>query len=119
MDWINLATIYSKKFKFGYCGSNVASNKGYRSEGTYNTIFICPHCEKPTYFESRLNENGIPGSRYGEEVGKLSPEISNLYNQARISFSVFAYTGVALLCRKIIMNVCVDNGAVEGKKFAE
>jgi hypothetical protein len=42
-----------------------------------------------------------------------------LYEEARRSCSINAYTGSVLCCRKLLMNIAVSNGAQEGLKFIE
>lgn len=42
-----------------------------------------------------------------------------MYDEARNSYSVSAYTGVVLLCRKLLMNIAVELGADSGKRFIE
>jgi len=49
----------------------------------------------------------------------LPPEVEATYDEARRSFSVNAFTGCALLCRKLLMHVAVNAaGAEEGGTFA-
>jgi hypothetical protein len=118
MGWKNLMLINSKQFKCGYCNSIVATKVGYISSND-RAIYICPHCDKPTFFEDYYLNNGIPSSLYGENIKKLPDNISSIYDQARSSFSVKAYSGSVMLCRKLIMNVAVDHGAKKGLNFVE
>lgn len=127
-EWTNLSKVSSKSYVCGYCNNLVASSTGYknverRRKTTYGNdilfygyIYTCPHCFKPTYFSFDEKEI-IPSPKYGEEIKKLPEGILSLYNQARNTYSVNAFTGVALLCRKLIMNIAVENGCEEGKKF--
>ena len=51
------------------------------------------------------------------QVEGLPSDICQVYDEARKSFAVEAYTGCELLCRKILMSVAVDRGAAEDKRF--
>lgn len=115
-DWKNLETMNAKRYKCGYCGENVASEKGYYS--TYNKIYICPLCSKPTYFNSVGVQ--VPGYTYGILVNNInSEEVKNLYGQARNCMTVGAYTAAVLCCRKLLMNIAVSLGANEGINFIQ
>ncbi len=61
----------------------------------------------------------FPSSSFGENVEGLPPEVQALYDEARGSMSVSAYTGAVLLCRKILMHVAVEMKADENLKFIE
>ncbi len=77
-------------------------------------FLLCPSCEKGSVW----NENIIiPGSAPTRGVDGLSSELAAAYKEAQDCFSVGAYTGCSLLCRKIIMYVAADKGALEGKSF--
>ena len=41
-----------------------------------------------------------------------------MYNEARDSLTVNAFTGAVMLCRKILMNVAVAKAAPKGQQFA-
>jgi hypothetical protein len=99
----------------------VGNNKGYYHQATgappaplSRCIYICPNCEKPTYFEG---DQQVPGAAYGNEVGHLPAEIASLYKEARNCMAVSSYTAAVLACRKLLMNVAVAQGAKEGDKF--
>jgi len=116
-EWQNLGHLGPKKFQCGFCGMIVGSDKGYSLGGSTWRICICPHCDKPTYFE---NSKQYPAAVFGNQVNGLpSKEIESLYNEARRCTSVQAYTAAVLACRKLLMNIAVQKGADEGKKFIE
>lgn len=95
----------------------VGSDKGYYLGGSTWRIYICPHCNKPTYFE---NDKQYPPVVFGNRVQSLpSKEIESLYNEARRCTGVRAYTAAVLACRKLLMNIAVQKGADEGKRFIE
>ena len=64
--------------------------------------------------EDTIHPLPLPAPR----VEDLPSEVGQAYDEARKTFAVQAHTGCELLCRKILMNVAVDKGADEGKKFA-
>ena len=49
----------------------------------------------------------------------IDDHVEGLYDEARRSFSVGAYTGAVMLCRKVLMNVSVQKGASEGLRFVQ
>ena len=59
----------------------------------------------------------IPGPMYGDEVTHLPPDIEALYHEARGCMAAASYTGAVLICRKLLMNIAVAEGADEGKSF--
>jgi hypothetical protein len=52
-------------------------------------------------------------------IDGLPEDICTLYDEARTSFDVRAYTGCEMLCRKILMGAAVDKGAEKNKRFVE
>lgn len=124
-DEMQLHRVNPKNFVCGFCGDKVSSDMGYKigehgdGSGTIvgKGIFICPSCKAPTFFEP-VYDNQHPGKKIGETITNLQDQnIATLYDEARNSFSVGAYTGVVLLSRKMLMNLSVVFGAEEGKSF--
>lgn len=124
--WHNASSLNSKSYICGHCGNYISSSKGFyvAYDGTTSAngegyIYICHHCNKPTYISFNCQ---IPGSLYGEVFEK---EIFNddliflLYEEARKCMEVNAYTSVGMCCRKILMHIAVNCGAKEGQKFIE
>lgn len=118
-NWNDADYVDSINYDCGYCGKNVASNRGYSygghlEEGHYANIYICPNCGQPTF-----SDNGIltPGSLYGSEISNLPVTVESIYNEARSSYQAGAYTGVILICRKVLMNVAIDCGAKPHLKY--
>lgn len=98
----------------GHCGADVqAAVISYRGDVRW---LLCTRCLKGS-----VKNQGVasPPSPAGISVQGLPAGIEDAYEQARNSFSVAAYTGVELVCRKILMHVGVDKGAEQGKRFAE
>ncbi len=114
--WINDGDITSKAFICGFCSHNIASAKGYRCDGFNYMIYICPHCERPTFFDFAINKQ-VPDLAPGRKVDSLPTTIEVLYNEARNCISVSAYTSSVLASRKLLMNIAVEQGAEEGKSF--
>lgn len=107
----------------GYCGSKITSNEGMylgekRGVSLYNNIpqgvFVCTNCKLPSFI---YNDVQVPGINFGNSVSDIPEIVNSVYEEARKSFSVGAYTGVILLCRKLLMHVGVDFGADENKNF--
>ena len=117
-EWYHLSTITSKSYKCGFCGNEIASNKGYFTENCTGAIYICHKCNKPTFFD--IYNNQMPGVLYGKEfILDIPEDIKILYNEARKCYSVGAYSAVNMCCRKILMHIAVECGAKENLKFIE
>lgn len=125
MNWVNADNIVSKKYKCGYCGSPLASQKGYTAQDKINGstrrvawIYICHNCEKPTFFDKQKNQT--PGPIIGSHVKHIPNEdVENLFDEAKACFSINAYTSAVMCCRKLLMNISVSEGAKEGATFAQ
>jgi hypothetical protein len=83
---------------------------------TFICIHICPHCSFPTFFSPR---GQIPGVAPGKQVESLPKEIDHLYTEARNCAAASAYTGAVLLCRKLLMNIAVQQGAKPNLSFLD
>lgn len=116
MGWNNIHGIASSKFRCGFCGFNVANDRGYSHSSSAIRIVLCPHCDKPSFFEYT---NQVPGVVPGSEVGHLPAELESLYREARNCCGVGAFTASVLASRKMLMNIAVKQGAKEGAKFIE
>jgi len=82
------------------------------------SFLICPSCSMGSVSHSIGNkEETIPGANPGDNLEGLPLEIHEAYNEARKCFSIKAYTGCELLCRKILMYIGTDKGAPEGDTF--
>lgn len=77
---------------------------------------MCPQCGRG----SVQNDDVIlPPPQIFDDIGGLPDDISGLYDEARTSFGVQAYTGCEMLCRKILMNAAVDKEAKKNLKFVQ
>jgi hypothetical protein len=117
VPWYNEGSVERTSYTCGYCGHGVANDKGYflRSNGSVR-IIICPFCEGPTHFDKDGAQ--FPGVAYGSEVSDVPSSVNSLYDEARNAMSVNAYTAAVMACRKVLMNVAVDQSADENKPFA-
>lgn len=114
--WDKIVDLGPNRFRCGHCGQNVSSTLGYYDPSRHETIYICTNCSRPTYFGS----NGqIPGSLFGESVKELPVLIGKLYDEARLAYSVNAFTASVLICRKLLMHIAVQKGAKEGQNFRQ
>lgn len=125
MNWQSLQNQRSKDYKCGYCGTSLASEKGYNATGLVHGrnsivayIYICHKCEKPTFFDRSGNQT--PGPIIGNPVKHIpDPDVEKLFNEAKSCFSISAYTSSVMCCRKLLMNISVSEGAKEGKSFVD
>lgn len=117
-NWHNQEELPQANFVCGYCGSKTGNNKGYIYDFLERhhkiAIYICPVCGRPSFKEY---DNMTPGSSYGQSIINLPDTVQSLYDEARNSYQVGAFTGVILICRKILANVAVYYGAEDGKNF--
>ncbi|MDQ6785444.1 MAG: DUF4145 domain-containing protein [Acidobacteriota bacterium] len=114
MSWSNVILIDSKSFTCGYCSNLVASSIGYRFGSSELKIYICPHCSNPTFFNERIQ---LPGVSPGNAIENLPVDIESLYNETRKCVAASCYTAAVLLCRKLLMNIGVAQGANTGESF--
>jgi hypothetical protein len=118
--WSGINDLDSRDFQCGYCGNVIATNKGYFANsllhGYAARIYICPHCAKPTFFHGETQQ---PEVAPGNEVNHVPEDVYALYKEARNCVAVSAYTASVLICRKLLMNLAVSQGAGENLKFIE
>jgi len=113
--WYEVPQIKEKSFLCWSCMNNVAGDRGYFQKDTDRKIYICPNCEAPNYFNNTGTQ--YPGIKYGNIVKAVPDDVFQIYEESRNCFSVNAFTGSALLSRKILMNIAVTKGAEEDKTF--
>lgn len=118
-DWLRLQILPHRTYICGYCGSKTGNNKGYFCQTRSNTevaIYICPVCGRPSFYE---DGKMTPGSKYGQHIDNLPETVKSIYEEARSSYEVGAFTGVILICRKILANIAINFGAKDGLNFVE
>jgi hypothetical protein len=119
--WKSTEAAIGFKYNCGYCGTLSSPSSRYicgefqKTSVPYANILICSNCNQPTYISEIKTQT--PGPIIGREIGHLPIEINNLYDEARKCITVGAHTSAILSCRKILMNVAVQEGAEEDKNF--
>jgi hypothetical protein len=123
-NWSALQGIPNVSYDCGHCSVYVSSDKGYKigsnedgSGAQVGGIYICSNCNGPTFFD--LKKNRHPSSSFGNIVKHVPDALESLYNEARRCTSQNCHTGAVLLCRKMLMNIAVNQGAKEGLRFIE
>src|SRR5882724_13643983 len=117
MTWANAENIGSKSFTCGFCGNLIASGLGFRNPTAQTwKVFICSHCNKPTFFDG---DRQLPGVSPGNSVLHLPVDIESLYTEARNCVAASCYTAAVLVCRKLLMNIGVAEGAQAGETFVK
>ena len=123
-NWRQLQRIINKSFICGYCGNKVASDRGYKigqhTDGSGNQsggIYICPNCQGPNFCDPRNVWH--PGEAFGRAVKNVPESLNDLYEEARICHKENCFTGSVLLCRKMLMNIGVQQGAKENLSFVK
>ena len=129
VDWVLKDSIKEKNFQCGYCGRLVNSSKGIAAiinNGPFNRpmsdligVYICPNCKRPTFIDSYLDKTQVPLPKRNTNLQNIPLEVMKVYKEALDSYSVGAFTGTTLLCRKLLMHIAVDLGAKENESFAE
>lgn len=108
-------------YKCGHCDRlvsgrvvNIYLRQKNKPEDPKLIFIICPSCVKGSVWNEGII---IPGTKPGNKLEGLPGEIEAAYQEARNCYSINAYIGCELLCRKILMHVGVDKGAEEGQSF--
>ena len=124
MNWAKPHDLPNRSFDCGFCGDRVSSIRGYKighhadgSGAMSGGIYICSNCAGPNYFPP--SGARYPSPAYGQPVPKLPSSLDSLYEEARRCTTQACYTAAVLLCRKLLMNIAVAEGAGEGLKFIE
>ena len=120
-DWEHIQQIPAQDYQCGYCGNQVASEKGWYGKSTYSSIHtaiicLCPMCKKPTFIDH--TKKRTPGIIFGHEVKNIpEPSVESLYDEARKAAGEGSYTAAVLCCRKLLMHIAVGKGAAAGGTF--
>jgi hypothetical protein len=113
-------------YRCGWCYREVASSVGgsARPQPGNNKIdpivirvLVCPACSGVSILDA-IQGAQVPGFPLAEAIARLPKDVEAIYNEARHSTTVNAYTAAALCCRKLLMHVAVSNGAAAGETFA-
>jgi hypothetical protein len=120
-QWQGRTKVKAFPYVCGYCSNRVAPGEGYIAS-TNGKVFICSNCEFPTFIGVDADGSStlqVPGSLPGAPVDNLPDLVEPLYNEARRCYSVGAFTATAMACRKILMNVAVQEGAEPNLRFVQ
>ncbi len=122
--WQGPQKLNNKAFICGYCSHQVSTQEGYfgqaytvknRTETPTAQVYlyVCPNCSLISFFTEAQNfPKQLPALKYGNPVSGIPDEkIVKLYEEARNSTGVGAYTAAVLSCRKILMHVAHAHGA--------
>jgi hypothetical protein len=115
MTWNGITGMTSRTFVCGFCGYSVASSLGFFESPLGFQIYICTHCNQPTYFDR--SGNPTPGVAPGVDVDNVPEELNLLYKEARDCVAIGSHTAAVLVCRKILMNIAVEKEAKAGESF--
>lgn len=99
----------------------MASDKGWRNIDARSvqlaTIFICPQCGCPTLYIPSVGH--WPPALPARQVSELPKDVGALYDEARECVACGAFTAAVLVCRKLLMNVAVSEGADPNNGFVQ
>jgi hypothetical protein len=121
--WKGQVNIKNRSFTCGYCsktvssilGSFFAANEGNGQPSGW--AYICPNCKGLNIWD----EDGrrYPTPLLGEPIDHVPAPLTAAYNEARRCTWTGCYTASVLLCRKMLMNIAVEQHAKEGLTFKE
>lgn len=118
--WKNTNEVSGHSYNCGYCGTFSSPSRYYYCDDsrglTTGVIFICSKCNQPTFIDD-FTSTQTPGPIIGREINHLPEPIRSMYDEARRCVTVGANTSAVLACRKILMNVAVQEGAEVDKNF--
>ena len=127
-SWGNIQDQPSHKYKCGFCGFPLASEKGWRASRSeivgnayrdveYGRIYVCHQCSRPTFFDAKTGQQ-TPGIAFGNSVQNIADQaVREIYEEARKATSAGCYTAAVLCCRKLLMHMSVAKGAKPGGSF--
>jgi len=122
--WQRTQDLPQISFVCGFCNVTVSSIKGYKlgigADGSGSQIgglYICPGCGGPIF--SSPSGDRFPAPALGNPVQHVPSELNSLYEEARRCTGQNCYTAAVLVCRKILMNIAVQQGAPQNLKFIE
>jgi hypothetical protein len=120
INWQNTQTLNPQRFICGFCSTTVSSVLGWSAAVPHGTqpaaLHICPECRGPNF---RRSEKQFPTAAFGNPVAHVPKELNTLYEEARACTSANAFTAAVLICRKMLMNIAVQEGAAAGEKFID
>lgn len=122
--WHSPQALQVKAYTCGHCGNKVSSDRGlclsFHKDGSgvqVGGVFICPNCKCSTFFTPDGDQ--IPGPIVGSPIKHVPENVNVLYDEARKTLSNNCNTACVMICRKILMNIAVAEGAADNLKFIE
>lgn len=101
------------------CGNQACTNHGhYMSNNRDSVIAVCPRCNRPTFVEGK-EERRYPSSAPGQPVTGVRAEPADLSDEARYAAGAGAYPAAVVACRKMPMNIAVNEEAEPGLGFKQ
>jgi hypothetical protein len=124
MAWRLAQDLPNCLFDCGFCNARASSVKGYKL-GTHGdgsgpqkgAIYLCPNCGGPIFVAP--DGRRFPNAAFGTPVRHVPVDLYSLYEEARRCTGQNCYTAAVLLCRKMLMNIAVDQGAKENLAFIQ
>ncbi len=121
--WSSVQRLPSRKYACGYCGTPLASDMGWKGTtpggAEVYSIYICHQCHRPTFFDDYMNHQ-TPEVVFGNPVKDIPDSgVLRLYEEARRTTCVGAFTATVLCCRKLLMHIAVTKGAKAGGSFID
>ncbi|WP_261133050.1 DUF4145 domain-containing protein [Bacillus sp. Marseille-Q3570] len=123
-EWRALEDIYGQKYTCGHCNTETSAiggyvlqrrdEQGFWEEGSY--LLVCTGCNFPTFLQADLSIQ-IPNPKVLSNVEHLPESLAKLFRETREAISSDLYNSTVLLCRKMLMNLAVQEGAEENKTF--
>ena len=116
-DWHQIEALPGMSWTCGYCNLAVGGDRGYQYQrmDVRRRIYVCPSCEKPTFF----GDEQVPGVAFGNDVGNLPADVAAMYREARNCVTTNSFTASVLACRKLMMHIAVERGAAAGLGFVQ
>ncbi len=76
-SWLSPQTIGERQYECAYCDTIVSTHLGLRFADrhgnlTPTAIYICPSCQRPTFFERNSQQ---PGVAYGGKVDSIAADV--------------------------------------------
>jgi hypothetical protein len=114
VEWEAAAEVDRRTFTCGYCDTVVGADRGYYAAKANFHLYLCPNCQQPTFFDGARQ---TPSPSFGRPVAFLPDIVAALYDEARRCMSASAYTAAVLACRKLLMNMAVQQNAQPNQSF--
>lgn len=123
LTWTQTQNQTGVRYKCGYCGTDTTPARGWNTNEPgprRGYVLICTYCNRPSFVSIWDGDmSNTPAAVMGNDVKGLPLDLLTLYDEARKSTSVGAYTCAVLTCRKILMHVAVEKKAPEGAQFID